>query len=60
MLPKAGKAVQDSMITLARQKVHRIKEEYNEGEEERKLQSKDKGGRRGEREKEETETRRER
>ena len=57
---KQEKAVKDAMITLARQKVHRIKEEYNEGEEERKLQSKDKGGRRGEREKEETETRRER
>jgi len=40
MLPKAGKAVKDSMITLARQKVHRIKEEYNKGEEERRLQRK--------------------
>jgi len=33
MVPKAGKAVNDAM-----QKVHRIKEEYNKGEEERRLQ----------------------
>jgi len=37
MVPKAGKAVKDAMI---RQKVHRIKEEYNKGEEERRLQRK--------------------
>ena len=37
---KQEKQSKDAMITLARQKVHRIKEEYNKGEEERRLQRK--------------------
>ena len=37
---KQGKAVKDGIITLARQKVHRIKQEYNRKEEERRLQRK--------------------
>lgn len=40
MVPKAGKVVKDTMVTLARQKVHRIREEYNKREEERRLQRK--------------------
>ena len=37
---KQEKAVKDDIITLARQKVHRIKQEYNRKEEERRLQRK--------------------
>ena len=50
MVPKVGKAVKDAVITLARQKVHRTKQEHSTREEEGDYgaaEEEDNGGRRG-------------